>query len=64
VQPDKRALTIIVRDEWEQKKGDLEKKLSDLMEVEWKFDFNANALYPYAVEGTYMKNNPGACMYA
>jgi hypothetical protein len=53
-----------VRDEWEQKKGDLDKKLSDLMGVEWKFEFNPNAIYPYAIEDSYMKNSPGACLYA
>jgi hypothetical protein len=58
------ALTNIVRDEWEQKKGGLDKKLSDLMGVEWKFEFNPNAIYPYAIEDSYMKNSPGACLYA
>jgi hypothetical protein len=42
----------------------MEKKLSDLMGVPWTFDFNPNAIYPYAEDNSYMKNNPGACLYA
>lgn len=50
-----------VRDEWESKKADFEKELSDLLGVEWTTDINPNALYPYTSEG-YSRDSMGSCI--
>jgi hypothetical protein len=52
-----------VRDEWESKKGDLEKKLAGILGVEWTLDVQPNALYPYATEG-YAKDSLGSCIFS
>ncbi|KAH8832185.1 hypothetical protein DL96DRAFT_1678378 [Flagelloscypha sp. PMI_526] len=37
-----------LRDEWEANKDGFDKKVSDLLGVDWSFDFDPLALYPYA----------------
>ncbi|KAL2880844.1 hypothetical protein SGCOL_003871 [Colletotrichum sp. CLE4] len=51
-----------IRDEWESKKEDLQKELSDVLGEEWTLkDINPSALYPYAVDG-YAKESLGSCI--
>ncbi|KAK1638907.1 hypothetical protein BDP81DRAFT_459519 [Colletotrichum phormii] len=51
-----------IRDEWESKKEDLQKELSDVLGAEWTLkDINPSALYPYAVDG-YAKESLGSCI--
>jgi hypothetical protein len=52
----------VVRDEYENKREDLEKKLSDLLGETWKFEVNPNFIFAYANDG-YAKNNFGGCIY-
>lgn len=42
------ALRKNIRDDWDAKKPDLEKKLSATLETAWTIDVNPNALYAYA----------------
>ena len=39
-----------VRDNWESKKADLEKELSEIMGTPWTVEFNPLELYPYATD--------------
>ncbi|KAI1478536.1 hypothetical protein F4774DRAFT_385191 [Daldinia eschscholtzii] len=55
------ALRKNVRDEWENKKSDLEQKLSDTLMTPWTVDVNPNQLYAYATEG-YAKESLGSCI--
>ncbi|KAL0939501.1 uncharacterized protein CTRU02_206111 [Colletotrichum truncatum] len=51
-----------VRDDWESKKEDLQKELSEVLGAEWTLkDINPNELYPYAGEG-YGKTSLGSCI--
>jgi hypothetical protein len=54
---------VAVRDEWEAKKDELAKTLSDLLGETWTMEVNANALYPYATTD-YAKNSLGSCIYS
>jgi hypothetical protein len=47
---------IQVRDNYEAKKADWEKELSSLLGVEWKFDINPIALWPYLKDDSYKKD--------
>jgi hypothetical protein len=40
-----------VRDEWDSKKPDFEKQLSDALGAAWTIDINPAAIWPYAIEG-------------
>ncbi|KAK6952640.1 hypothetical protein Daesc_004930 [Daldinia eschscholtzii] len=51
----------LVRDDWENKKSDLEQKLSDTLTTPWTVDVNPNQLYAYATEG-YAKESLGSCI--
>ncbi|KAI0381100.1 hypothetical protein F5Y04DRAFT_255746 [Hypomontagnella monticulosa] len=50
-----------IRDEWDSKKADLEKQLSDVLTVPWTVDVNPNQLYAYAADG-YAKESLGSCI--
>lgn len=54
-----------VRDEWENKKGDFEKELKELLGgVEWSLaEINPNAIWPYHNDG-YAKESLGSCIAA
>lgn len=47
-----------VRDRWEEKKGDSEKRISEALGTAWTIDINPLVLYPYA-ESSYAKENLG-----
>jgi hypothetical protein len=51
-----------VRDTWEAKKEGLESDLSEVCNTAWKIDFNPNAIYPYAPEGSCFQRNPGSAL--
>jgi hypothetical protein len=53
----------IVRDEWDNKKGEIEKQLSDVLTVPWTVDVNPNQIYAYAIDG-YGKESLGSCIAA
>ncbi|KAJ0386655.1 hypothetical protein COL922a_003888 [Colletotrichum nupharicola] len=56
------ALRRNIRDDWESKKEDLQKQLSDVLGAEWTLnDINPNELYPYAGDG-YAKQSLGSCI--
>ncbi|KAI1656083.1 hypothetical protein F4813DRAFT_365262 [Daldinia decipiens] len=55
------ALRKNIRDEWDNKKSDLEQKLSDTLATPWTVDVNPNQLYAYAEEG-YAKESLGSCI--
>ncbi|KAH0441919.1 hypothetical protein CcaCcLH18_01779 [Colletotrichum camelliae] len=56
------ALRKNIRDDWESKKEDLQKELSDVLGAEWTLnDINPNELYPYAGDG-YAKQSLGSCI--
>ncbi|KAH6683881.1 hypothetical protein B0J14DRAFT_663410 [Halenospora varia] len=50
-----------VRDNYEAKKAEWYKELSDLLGMEWKFDINPAALWPYLKEES-SKNSLGQCL--
>ncbi|ORY60916.1 uncharacterized protein BCR38DRAFT_349199 [Pseudomassariella vexata] len=52
-----------VRDEWDNKKPDIEKELSDVLTVPWTVDVNPNQIYAYAGEG-YARDSLGGCIAA
>ncbi|KAF6833992.1 hypothetical protein CMUS01_06353 [Colletotrichum musicola] len=57
-----RKNTRAVRDEWESKKEDLQKELSEVLGAEWTLnDIVPNELYPYAGDG-YAKQSLGSCI--
>lgn len=53
-----------VRDEWDNKKAELEGKMLALVGTAWKFETDPLSIWPYAVEGSYGHNSLGACIYA
>ena len=55
------ALRKNVRDEWENKKAEFEKKLSDLTGASWTIDINPLAIWPYHNDG-YAKDSLGSCI--
>ncbi|KAJ9149791.1 hypothetical protein NKR23_g4092 [Pleurostoma richardsiae] len=55
------ALRKNVRDNWEEKKPDFEKQLSEALSVPWTIDIDPKAIYPYAKEG-YAKESLGKCI--
>jgi hypothetical protein len=56
-------LTVIVRDEFEANRGDLEEKLSKKLGGEaWKIEVQPNLLYAYAPEGSYGHSSLGSCI--
>lgn len=60
--PSSAANQLPVRDEWESKREDLQKELSDVLGAEWTLsEINPNALYPYAGDG-YAKQSLGSCI--
>ncbi|KAJ1324244.1 hypothetical protein MN608_10304 [Microdochium nivale] len=50
-----------LRDEWENKKADLEKQLSDILTVPWTVDIDPKQVYAYAGDG-YAKDSLGSCI--
>ncbi|KIH93437.1 hypothetical protein SPBR_04339 [Sporothrix brasiliensis 5110] len=52
-----------VRDEWENKKEEMEKKLSDKLGVAWTFDINPLAIFPYAKDD-WGKTSLGSILYS
>ncbi|KAJ6562322.1 hypothetical protein B0H19DRAFT_1259907 [Mycena capillaripes] len=51
-----------VRDEYENKKLDFDKELSDLLGASWTFDFNPLSIYPYAESQHFAKDQPGTVL--
>ncbi|KAJ3317532.1 hypothetical protein HDU93_004080, partial [Gonapodya sp. JEL0774] len=56
------AIRKNLRDSFESKKADFENKLTDLMGTSWTVDVNANALFPYAEEGSWASKSLGDCL--
>ncbi|KAL8794624.1 MAG: hypothetical protein Q9195_002820 [Heterodermia aff. obscurata] len=52
------AIRKNIRDVWETAQPDLERKLSDLLGVQWKIDIDFPYIYTFAESG-YAKDNPG-----
>ncbi|KAL7930372.1 hypothetical protein V8C35DRAFT_283533 [Trichoderma chlorosporum] len=52
-----------IRDEWENKKSDYEKKLSDRLGEQWKIDINLHQVCAYAQDG-YATESPGSMVAA
>ncbi|RFU79652.1 hypothetical protein TARUN_2567 [Trichoderma arundinaceum] len=52
-----------IRDEWENKKNDYEKKISDLLGEPWKIDISLHQVCAYAQDG-YATNTPGSMISA
>ncbi|KAI1385209.1 uncharacterized protein F4822DRAFT_337359 [Hypoxylon trugodes] len=55
------ALRKNIRDDWDNKKLDLEQQISNILTVPWTVDVNPNQLYAYATEG-YAKESLGSCI--
>ncbi len=53
--------SFIVRDEWDSKKPDYEKQLSDILGTVWTIDINPNAIWLYYYDG-YAKDSLGSCI--
>jgi hypothetical protein len=56
-------LTDLVRDEWENKKAEIEKELSDVLGPPWTVEVNPNQIFAYAGDG-YAKESLGSCIAA
>jgi hypothetical protein len=54
-------LSCTVRDEWENNKAELEKKLSDLLGQPWTFEVTPTAIYPYHGD-RWAKDQLGSCI--
>jgi hypothetical protein len=53
-----------VRDDWDAKKEELEKKLSGILGVAWTVDVNPNQIFAYAKDDNgYARQNLGSCIY-
>jgi hypothetical protein len=52
-----------VRDEWDNKKEELEKRLSDLLGEAWTFEVDPASLWPYGEENSYGKVSTGSMIY-
>lgn len=50
-----------MRDEWDNKKADVEKKISDILTVPWTIEVNPNQIYAYA-KSDYAKESLGSCL--
>ncbi|KAK6068089.1 hypothetical protein SCUP234_11302 [Seiridium cupressi] len=50
-----------LRDDWDNKKADIEKELSDALAVPWTVEVNPNQIYAYAGDG-YAKESLGSCI--
>ncbi|KAI0397975.1 hypothetical protein F5Y17DRAFT_256931 [Xylariaceae sp. FL0594] len=58
------ALRKSVRDSWDVKKAGVEKKISDILGVEWTIDVNPNQIFAYAKpDNAYVQQNLGSCLY-
>ncbi|KAK8069602.1 hypothetical protein PG994_006218 [Apiospora phragmitis] len=57
------ALRKNVRDDWDNKKPEIEKELSDILTVPWTVEVNPNEVFAYAVDG-YAKESLGSCIAA
>ncbi|KAK8045183.1 hypothetical protein PG993_005207 [Apiospora rasikravindrae] len=55
------ALRKNVRDEWDNKKLEIEKELSDILTVPWTMEVNPNQVFAYAGDG-YAKESLGSCI--
>jgi hypothetical protein len=54
-----------VRDDWDAKKADVEKKLSDILGEPWTIDVNPNQIYVYAKDNnSYVKQSLGHCVHS
>ncbi|KAI0154635.1 hypothetical protein GGR57DRAFT_107107 [Xylariaceae sp. FL1272] len=51
-----------VRDDWDAKKEDVEKKLSEMLETPWTISVNPNQVFAYA-KSDYPKQNLGNCIH-
>lgn len=57
-------LMILVRDEFENKRDELEAQLSKILGGEqWKVEVNQNLIFAYADEGSYGYSNLGGCIF-
>jgi hypothetical protein len=57
------ALNFIVRDQWENKKPDLEAQLLEKLGTAWTFDINPNAVYAYAESNSFAQESLGTCIF-
>ncbi|OTA65826.1 hypothetical protein K449DRAFT_462916 [Hypoxylon sp. EC38] len=55
------ALRKNVRDEWDNKKPEIEQQLSDVLTIPWTIDVNPDQIYAYATDG-YAKQSLGSCI--
>lgn len=55
------ALRKNIRDEWEAKRPEFEKQISEVLGTEWTIDINPNQIHAYAKEG-YAKESTGSCI--
>lgn len=49
-----------MRDNWESKKEEFDKQLSDVLGESWTFDIDAKNVYPYGEDRSYAKESTGA----
>lgn len=54
---------MIVRDDWEIVKSNLEDKVKDLLGEKYSLEVNMLALYPYAADSSYAKSSPGSMVH-
>lgn len=52
-----------MRDEWDNKKAELEAQMSKMLGETWTFDVNPLAIYPYTEAGSYDKAILGNCIF-
>ena len=53
-----------MRDDLENNREDLEKRISDVLGETWKIDVNPNLIYAYAPPDSYPATNLGGCIKA
>ncbi|KAJ6445393.1 ATP binding protein [Purpureocillium lavendulum] len=53
----------MIRDDWESKKAEFEKSISDILGESWTIDINPNQIYAYAIDG-YAKESLGSMLAA
>ena len=53
------VLTPIVRDNWENKKEDLEKQISNILGETWTINIDPKAIWPYGEDNSWAKTSTG-----
>ncbi|XWX01171.1 hypothetical protein V2A60_009197 [Cordyceps javanica] len=54
------AIRKDIRDNWESKKEENEKEISDILGEKWTIDIDPKNIYPYGTDGSYAKESTGA----